>query len=303
MIIAFAPDQLQEVAQAFDVPWWMSDEMNKEATSSQDQDKKAPPAASKDTEDSKPAAKTPCRPNNGCNWGYRRKNWGGCRPGYRSTFSPCRQYQQNARCRRQEYNQQNPSARRVEQRTPIHMPEETPTAARMSLDVTGFDPQEISISIENHIVSIKGQRTNRLGDVFVLDRKFRLDKATASVDGVTATFQEGILELTVPKKTVAGPRKIPIVVAASASAPLDEDQAMEEDSKPEAIATPTQAVVHPSSSEGTSSTEQNEAETMAVETVTAEETNGEARVEMVEVPATAPTEDAVEDETWEEVTK
>merc|ERR1712014_179547 len=154
-----------------------------------------------------------------------------------------------------------------------------------------------------------GQRTNRLGDVFVLDRKFRLDKATASVDGVTATFQDGILELTVPKKTVAGPRKIPIVVAASATAPLDEDQAMEEDSKPAAIATPTQeAVVHPPSSEGTSTTEEHEAETMAVETVTAEETNEDAQVAMVEVPSTAPvfpapTEDAAEDETWEEVTK
>merc|ERR1739841_132280 len=86
-----------------------------------------------------------------------------------------------------------------------------------SLDVTGFAPEDITIHVENFVVSIKGQRTNKLGDVFVLDRRFRLDKNTARVDRVAATFEDGILELTVPKKSKAGPRQIPIVVAAAST--------------------------------------------------------------------------------------
>merc|ERR1712124_90147 len=103
----------------------------------------------------------------------------------------------------------------IEQRSPIHMHEETPQFAKMSLDVAGFTPNDISINVDNHVVSIRGQRTNKLGDVFELDRKFRLDKNTVNVDGVTASFDDGILEVTVPKKPVAGPRKIQIAVASS----------------------------------------------------------------------------------------
>merc|ERR1712124_34287 len=103
----------------------------------------------------------------------------------------------------------------IEQRSPIHMHEETPQFAKMSLDVAGFTPNDISINVDNHVVSIRGQRTNKLGDVFELDRKFRLDKNTVDVDGVTAAFDDGILEVTVPKKPVAGPRKITIAVASS----------------------------------------------------------------------------------------
>merc|ERR1739841_113105 len=66
---------------------------------------------------------------------------------------------------------------------------------------------------DEYVVSIKGQRTWELGDVFCLDRRFRLDKNTANVDQVTAAFDDGILELTVPKKSVAGSRKIDIVVS------------------------------------------------------------------------------------------
>merc|ERR1739848_880537 len=59
--------------------------------------------------------------------------------------------------------------------------------------------------------------TNKLGDVFVLDRSFRLDKTTVNVDGVTASIDDGILELTVPKKSNVGPRTIPISVSSSAT--------------------------------------------------------------------------------------
>merc|ERR1712224_341917 len=69
-----------------------------------------------------------------------------------------------------------------------------------------------------------------------LDRKFRLDKKTALVDEVTATFDnDGILEITVPKKSLVGPRTIPILVSPSrtsdesASELEDQEEKYEED--------------------------------------------------------------------------
>merc|ERR1712159_282206 len=109
----------------------------------------------------------------------------------------------------------------IEQRTPLHVENETPEsggAAKMSLDVTGFAPSQIKLSVENSVVSIKGERTNKLGDKFVIDRKFRLDKKTAVVDKVSASFDDGILEVTIPKKSEGGTsRMIPIAVSKTAS--------------------------------------------------------------------------------------
>merc|ERR1711907_908875 len=105
----------------------------------------------------------------------------------------------------------------IEQRTPLHVENETPEsggAAKMSLDVTGFAPNQIKLSLENSVVSIKGQRTNKLGDKFVLDRKFRLDKKTTQAEKVTASFDDGILEVTIPTKKPEGAhRSIPIAVS------------------------------------------------------------------------------------------
>merc|ERR1712146_717770 len=105
----------------------------------------------------------------------------------------------------------------IEQRTPLHVENETPEsggAAKMSLDVTGFAPNQIKLSLENSVVSIKGERTNKLGDKFVLDRKFRLDKKTTQAEKVTASFDDGILEVTIPTKKPEGAhRSIPIAVS------------------------------------------------------------------------------------------
>merc|ERR1712188_190409 len=84
---------------------------------------------------------------------------------------------------------------------------------------TGFAPHQIKVSVDDYVVSISGERRNKLGDLFVIDRKFRLDKKTALVDGVEASFDNddvaGILEIVVPKNVSAGPRTIPIAVMTS----------------------------------------------------------------------------------------
>merc|ERR1719335_505458 len=154
------------------------------------------------------------------------------------TFQPCRRYNQMARCAQRAANNNNGKNNRAQaatttttriivQRTPIHMDDETPERAKMSLDVTGVSPEDIAVSVDDYVVSVKGERTNKLGDVFVVDRKFRLDKKTAIVDAVTANFDGGILEVVVPKKVLAGPRTIPIAVTTTTTTtatPAEEQQ-------------------------------------------------------------------------------
>merc|ERR1712124_97229 len=80
---------------------------------------------------------------------------------------------------------------------------------------------------EEYIVTITGERTNALGDVFKIDRKFRLDKKTTDVDGIDAniinTDNEGrgsILEVIVKKKVInkVGPRIIKVTTTTQSNA-------------------------------------------------------------------------------------
>lgn len=87
----------------------------------------------------------------------------------------------------------------------------------MSLDVTGFSLDNLSIEVEDYVVSISGKRTNKLGDVFSIQRRFRLDKTTADQDNVAATLEDGVLEIIVKKKAMIGPRKISIQSSSPAS--------------------------------------------------------------------------------------
>jgi len=222
MILALSSDQAQELAKIFEVAqasgtfdgaWWMNNEalFPNHAEKNESQNKNR----SESTADTKPSANN--SPEQDCKKACHRNSSNHCRPNNNrcGTFQHCRRMNQAARRQRQANQKLNCFTRIIEQRTPIHMHKETADAAKMSLDVTGFSPSDISIHIDDCVVSISGRRTNKLGDVFVLDRRFRLDKKTASMDQVTANFEDGILEVTVPKKSVAGPRKIPIAVSGS----------------------------------------------------------------------------------------
>merc|ERR1712007_423283 len=192
------------------------------------------------------------------------------------------------------------------------MHQETDDAARMSLDLTGFSAENISIHVENYIVSIVANRTNKLGDVFVVDRRFRLDKKTANPDQVTATFEDGILELTVPKKSVIGPRKIHIVISSSVASNNNESVEKDDDTSKasntfavddEAVqnteATDEDTSPPPPEPEPEPEPEQAQEE-ISVETVdeqneTLEEDNNPATIDI------AVSMSETEDETWEEV--
>ena len=235
MIFSFTAKQLQEMAKefeeaqasgTFEAPWWMSDETAFPNSETEKKETNEKDSSEKSSEDTKPAAKPSPQDSpksRGCprRRGNCRGYYGRCDPN--AMFQHCLRMQEAAR-RQREAKKTNI----VEQKSPIHMNEETDDAAKMSLDLTGFSASNISIHVENHIVSIVANRTNKLGDVFVVDRRFRLDKKTADPDQITSTFEDGILELTVPKKSVIGPRKIPVVVATPVST---NEESIERDSE------------------------------------------------------------------------
>merc|ERR1712176_74151 len=242
---------------------------------------------------------------------------------------PCRNYQRFVRCGRQALNQRaTANSKTIEQRTPIHYDDESPHVAKMSLDVTGFPSEDIDINVEEFVVSIKGERTNKLGDVFVLDRRFRLDKKTAIVDGVTASIEDGILELTVPKKSIAGPRKIPISVSTSTTndtLSTNQDQESNSTCNDVVAADSVEGVEHSESIDGTSQAEvpdskqENEKDSIEVETVDEEGTTNvrqvqeetravgieqnEGETQTIGINADNGNTKTADDEAWEEVSE
>jgi len=294
MILAFSPEQAYEVSQAFDASWFMNEALYmdhiRKGDAGKEQDKNAPTSTAEDqAKTSSENCKKPCR-----------RNANRCRPNniHKATFQPCRRYNQMARCNR---HANNPETRTIEQKTPIHMHDETPDAARMSLDVTGFTPQNVTINVEDNVVSIKGQRTNKLGDVFVLDRKFRLDKNTVIMEGVTAAFDDGILELTVPKKSISGPRMIPIVVSNSTSndsekSTYHEEEDVNTDSADGMNTSQLTDGAIPGKEEEEESKEL-EHDSITVETVEADNANNEEYDDDKETRSS----DSTKDEAWEEV--
>jgi len=89
-------------------------------------------------------------------------------------------------------------------------------------DIPGVDPKEIEITMENGVLTIKGERVSetkeerknykrieRVRGAFY--RRFSLPD-TADADKITAVGRHGVLEVMIPKREIAQPRKINVDV-------------------------------------------------------------------------------------------
>jgi HSP20 family protein len=89
-------------------------------------------------------------------------------------------------------------------------------------DIPGVDPAQIEVSMEKGILTIKGERQAPNGDNGkytrverahgVFHRRFTLPDS-ADAEGITATGKFGVLEIVIPKKPLATPRRITINAA------------------------------------------------------------------------------------------
>lgn len=97
---------------------------------------------------------------------------------------------------------------------------EEPTRFVIQADIPGVDPQQIEVSMDKGILAIKGERNAGENDE---DGRFtRVERArgafhrrfalpdSADGDQITATGSLGVLEIVIPKKAQATPRRITI---------------------------------------------------------------------------------------------
>ena len=97
---------------------------------------------------------------------------------------------------------------------------ETPEAIILRSELPGMDEKDISIEIENGMLTMKGERNleekteekgyrriERSYGKFL--RSFTLP-TNVQIDNVKASYHEGLLEVTIPKKEEAKPRKIEV---------------------------------------------------------------------------------------------
>jgi HSP20 family protein len=97
---------------------------------------------------------------------------------------------------------------------------ETAEAYEFAVELPGVKPEAVEIEVKDNTLAIKGERPSvslkegahfrhRERPAGRFARAFRLTKPV-DADGVTATYRDGILSVTVPFRAEAKPRKIPV---------------------------------------------------------------------------------------------
>lgn len=92
------------------------------------------------------------------------------------------------------------------------------------LDLPGVQPDTVDITVENQILTVTAERRfeQREGDEFIVSerpqgrfsRQLRLG-STVEVENIAASYEDGVLTLTLPVSERARPRQIPVNRAAS----------------------------------------------------------------------------------------
>ena len=100
---------------------------------------------------------------------------------------------------------------------------EEPDALRITAEVPGVSPDNLKISLENNVLSIHGtkeqvaqersERVHRYERTYgAFERSFTLP-ATVDANNIKASYELGVLTLTLPKVEKAKPRQIEVKVA------------------------------------------------------------------------------------------
>jgi HSP20 family protein len=94
-------------------------------------------------------------------------------------------------------------------------------------DLAGIDPGSVQVGVDNRVLTIHAERSPRTDDDVQWIRRERVtgtfERRLTVGDGldlerVTATWQDGVLTLTIPVAETAKPRRIPITMAGERAA-------------------------------------------------------------------------------------
>ncbi|KAI2494691.1 small heat shock protein [Fragilaria crotonensis] len=89
----------------------------------------------------------------------------------------------------------------------------------LSLDVPGIKAEDLTINVENNVLTISGQRAVATSDnYFRFSRRFALD-TTVDTNNVTATLANGVLTISAPKIAKPGPITIAVSEVSTSTPP------------------------------------------------------------------------------------
>lgn len=194
----------------------------------------------------------------------------------------------------------------VFEKTPLHR-NETSEKTTISLDVAGFQPEHLKVEIEDHVLMVSGKRTNKLGDTFVTHRRFALKTDIYDEDSVHADLEDGVLEVTIQKRTAPKSRHVPITVTLASTKKNDDDDISSSSSTP---VTPSAAAdvtenndeTEVNSSENAPLGQSDSEEVVSVETVDDEDNeDSEEVLEKEGGRSKAASSPQTHDDAWEEV--
>jgi HSP20 family protein len=95
-------------------------------------------------------------------------------------------------------------------------------SVKLLAELPGVRPEDVKLSVENNLLTIQGQKRSesngRSGRLHSLERSYGSFErsfalpSTIDPDRITATFEHGILTVTIPRAERARPREIPVNV-------------------------------------------------------------------------------------------
>jgi HSP20 family protein len=107
-------------------------------------------------------------------------------------------------------------------------------------DLAGVDPGSVQVGVDHRVLTIRAERTPRTDEEVQWIRRERVNGTFErrltlgdglDLDHIDATWQDGVLTLTIPVAATAKPRRIPITVAggdrATAQGPAVEGSTVE----------------------------------------------------------------------------
>jgi HSP20 family protein len=109
---------------------------------------------------------------------------------------------------------------------------ETADAYVLRADLPGLRPEDVTIELENRVLSISGERRaettengagyHRVERSFGAFRRSLTLPAGVDAEAITASFDQGVLTVTVPKPAAVKPRRVSIAIEGAEAKPAPE---------------------------------------------------------------------------------
>jgi HSP20 family protein len=99
---------------------------------------------------------------------------------------------------------------------------ETDDNIKLKAELAGMDPKDISIEVQDNVLTVSGER--RFQEEVKEDKYYRIERRygsfsrslalpqTVQEDAIEAKYENGVLEVIVPKAEIAKPKKISVAI-------------------------------------------------------------------------------------------